>query len=100
MLKSIVLKFRNIIASYMPTFVNIAWLIFTHWKIKSFNNYQTGYIKEWVNNCCEAFDGGLVIIENFYFRKEELDQQSLNCVTRNKCLLKMRDWHTLIEQLL
>jgi len=26
--------------------------------------------KEWVENCC---DGGLVILESFYKRKEELD---------------------------
>ena len=61
----------------------------------SFRHYQTDYIKERIENCC---DGGLLIIENFYPRKEELDQQSLNYVVRNKCLLKMCDRDTLIEQ--
>ena len=39
----------------------------------------TDYIKEWVENCS---DGGLVIVESFYQRKEDLYQQSLNCVAR------------------
>jgi len=55
----------------------------------------TDYIEEWVENWC---DGGLLIAENFYLRKDELDQQSLNYVARNKCLLKIRDRDTLIEQ--
>ena len=29
----------------------------------SFHHYQTDYIEEWVENCC---DGGLLIAENFY----------------------------------
>ena len=33
--------------------------------------------KEWVENCC---NGGLVTVETFYQRKEDLDQQSLNAV--------------------
>jgi len=66
--------------------------------IKSFCHNQTEYIKEWVENC---WDGGLVIVEIFSFTKkeEELDQQSLNFLARNKCLLKMHDQDTLIEQL-
>ena len=78
-----------------PTLVKIARSIFAYWKLKSFRHYQADYIEEWVKNCC---DGGLLISENFYLRKKELDQQSLNCVTRNKCLLKMRDRDTLIKQ--
>jgi len=73
-----------------PTLVKIAWLILAYCKIKSFRYYQTDYIEEWVENCC---DGGLLIAiaENFYLRKEELYQQSLSCVGRNKCLLKKRE---------
>ena len=52
-------------------------------------------LMEWVENFC---DGRLLIAENFYLRKEKFDQQSLNCVARNKCLLKMHDKDTLIEQ--
>ena len=44
-------------------------------------------------------DGRLVIVECFYLRKVEFDQQSLNCIARNKCLYKMCDRDTLIEQL-
>ena len=33
-------------------------------------------------NCC---DGGSVIVESVYQRKEELDEQSLNCIARSKC---------------
>ena len=54
-------------------------------------------MKEWVKNCNE---GGLLIVENFFLRKEELDQQSLNCVATKKSLMKMRDQDNLIEQLL
>ena len=61
--------------------VKIARSIFAYWKIN--RHYQTNYIKEWVENCC---DSGILIAENFDLRKEELDQQSLNCVARNKCL--------------
>ena len=49
---------------------------------------------------CSGPDGGLLIAENFYLRRKELDQQSLNYAARNKCLLKIRDRDTLIEQLL
>ena len=77
------------------TLVKLAQSIFAYWKIKSFCHYQMDYIEEWVKNYC---DGGLLIAENFYLWKEELDQQSLNCVARNKCLLKMRDRDTLTEQ--
>jgi len=38
---------------------------------KSFRHNQTDYIEEWVKNCC---DGGLLIAEIFYLRKEELDE--------------------------
>jgi len=78
-----------------PTSVKIARSIFAYSKIKSFRHYQTDYIEEWVENWC---DGGLLIAENFYLRKEELGQQSLNYVARNKCLSKIRDWDILIEQ--
>ena len=78
-----------------PTLVKIALSIFAYWKIKSFRHYQTDYIEEWVENWC---DGGLLIAENFYLKKEELDQQSLNCVARNKCLLEMRNQDTLMEK--
>ena len=44
-------------------------------KIKSFRHYQTDFTKKWVENC---WDGELLIAENFYLRKEELDQQSLS----------------------
>ena len=54
--------------------------------MKSFVKYQEFqplsdrlYIKEWVENRC---DGGSLIVKNFYLKKEELDQQSLNCAAR------------------
>ena len=78
-----------------PTLIKIIQSILACWKIKCFHHYQTEYIKEWIENC---YDGELFIEENFYFGKEELNQQSLHCVARNKCLLKMRDRDTLIEQ--
>ena len=77
------------------TLVKIVQSIFAYWKIKSFRHYQTDHIKELAQNC---FDGVLFIVENFCLRKEELDQQSQNCVARNKCLLKMHDQDTVIEQ--
>ena len=43
-----------------------------------FRHYQTDYIEEWVENCC---DGGLLIAENSHLRKKELDQQSLPAET-------------------
>jgi len=67
---------------------------FLHTEKSSFRHYQTDYKEKWVENWC---DGGLLIAENFYLRKEELDQ-SLNYVARNKFLLKIRDRDTLIEQ--
>ena len=78
-----------------PDLVKNCAINFRVLKIKSFRHYQIDYIEEWVENFC---DGGLLIAENFYVRKEELDQQSLNCVARNKCLLKMHDGDTQIEQ--
>ena len=39
--------------------------------------------KSQVENCC---DSGLVMVENFYQRKEKLDQQSLSCTARKKSL--------------
>jgi len=78
-----------------PTLVKIVRSIFAYWKIKSFRHYLTAYVEEWFETCC---DDGLLIAKSFTFRKKELDQQSLNCVARNKCLLKMHDSDTLIEQ--
>ena len=79
-----------------PTLVKIVRLIFAYLlKICSFHHYQTNYIKEWVKN---DYDGGLFIVENFNSRNKELDQQSVNCVARNKCFLKMCNRDTLIEQ--
>ena len=75
----------------------IAGSSFAFWKIKSFRHYQPDFIEEWVQNWC---DEGLLIAENFYIRKEELEQQSLNYVARNKCLLKICNRDTLREQLL
>ena len=41
------------------------------------------HIEMSLENCC---DGGLVTVVSFYQRREELEQQSLKCVARNKCL--------------
>ena len=38
--------------------------------------------KQQEENCC---NGGFLIVESFY---QELDQQSLSCIARNKCLQK------------
>ena len=52
------------------------------------------YIEEWVKNCCDC---RLVIVQKKKSQKE-FDWQSLNCVTRNKSLLKMRDTPILQNQ--
>ena len=44
---------------------------FSHTEIKSFRHDQTDYIEKWVKNC---YDGGLLIAENVYIKKEELEQ--------------------------
>ena len=41
----------------------------------------TKYSKKWVKNCG---DGELVIVNSFYQKKEEFDQQSLNCIAIKK----------------
>ena len=59
----------------------------------SFHHYQLDHKKEWVEN---HYDGGLVILESPYQRKEESDMSTATEIkARNKW---MRDWDTLIEQ--